>query len=215
MAAKTAVHELFRTPVWVVDLDQAVAVPINRRIMQMLDEMTGPRIAQRPNQTWQTRQDLHTSPEFAPLVQQLRQTTRAAIDFLEVEYEDFTITACWANINPPGAKHSGHTHPNNFLSGVYYVKTEKGADEISFFDPRPQAQVLMPKARKFNSFNGNVVTVETRPGRIVVFPSWLVHGVPANKSDDERISIAFNVMLTGFGDKMSKPLWEQTAVVEP
>ena len=215
MAAKTAVHELFRTPVWVVDLEPAVAVPINRRIEQMLNDMTGPRVATREGQTWQTRQDLHLAPEFAPLVEHLRQSARGALSFLDIEYEDFNLTGCWANINPPGAKHSGHTHPNNFLSGVYYVKSDKGADEISFFDPRPQAQVMMPKARKFNYFNGNVVTLETRPGRIVLFPAWLVHGVPRNKSGSERISVAFNIMLTGFGDTMSKPLWEQTAVTEP
>jgi hypothetical protein len=31
------------------------------------------------------------------------------------------ITGCWANVNPPGSYHPTHNHPNNFLSGVYYV----------------------------------------------------------------------------------------------
>ncbi|MEQ9643750.1 MAG: 2OG-Fe(II) oxygenase family protein [Alphaproteobacteria bacterium] len=211
----SAVHELFRTPVWVVDLDPKVAAPLNRQIMAMLDEMTGERVAKRAGQTWQTRQDLHTTKPLKPLVDHLRSTVRGALTFLDVEYEDFNITGCWANINPPGAKHSSHTHPNNYLSGVYYVKADKGADEINFYDPRAQASAIMPKARKFNYFNGNVVTVETKPGRIVVFPAWLVHGVPQNRSTAERVSIAFNVMLTGFGDAMSKPMWEQSAVSEP
>lgn len=213
--AGTSVHELFRTPVWVADLLPEAAVPINRRIVQMLDEITGPRVARRPGQTWQTRQDLHLSEPFKPLVEQIRQTVRGVLSFLDVEYEEFSITGCWANINPPGAKHSSHTHPNNYLSGVYYVQAGKGADAINFYDPRPQASVIMPKARKFNNFNGNVVTLETKPGRLVVFPAWLVHGVPQNRSSDERISVAFNIMLTGFGDAMSKPLWEQSAVGEP
>lgn len=213
--ASTAVHELFRTPLWVVDLEPAVAQPINRDIVRMLDEMTGERVAKRPGQTWQTRHDLHTTETFKPLVGHLRASAKGALSFLDVEYNDFSITGCWANINPPGAKHSSHTHPNNYLSGVYYVKADKGADAINFYDPRPQAGVIMPKAKKFNHFNGNTVTVDTKPGRIVMFPAWLVHGVPQNRSTAERISIAFNIMLTGFGDDMSKPMWEQSAVSEP
>ena len=30
---------------------------------------------------------------------------------------------------------------------------------------------------------------------IILFPSWLEHSVAENKSDDERITVAFNIML--------------------
>ena len=35
------------------------------------------------------------------------------------------ITGCWANINPPAAYHPTHNHPNNYLSGVYYVAVSR------------------------------------------------------------------------------------------
>jgi Putative 2OG-Fe(II) oxygenase len=32
-----------------------------------------------------------------------------------------------------------HQHPNNLLSGVYYVRTHPGADTMNFHDPRNQS----------------------------------------------------------------------------
>ena len=39
---------------------------------------------------------------------------------------------------------------------------------------------------------GQKVSVKIMPGMIVLFPSWLDHKVEKNKSDDERITFAFN-----------------------
>ena len=33
-------------------------------------------------------------------------------------------------------------------------------------------------------------------GRMYVFPSWLEHGVEANQSDRDRVSISFNVLIS-------------------
>ena len=41
-------------------------------------------------------------------------------------------------MNAPGAAHGLHSHPNNFLSGVYYVRVPSGGDTINFHDPRSQ-----------------------------------------------------------------------------
>ena len=41
------------------------------------------------------------------------------------------ITGCWANINASGASHAIHSHPNNFLSGKYYISTHPGADSVA------------------------------------------------------------------------------------
>jgi hypothetical protein len=35
----------------------------------------------------------------------------------------------------------------------------------------------------------------------------MVHSVDVNRSDSERISIAFNIMFTQFAEKMAHPLW--------
>ncbi len=101
---------------------------------------------------------------------------------MQVDYRDFAITGCWANFNPTGGQNSALTHPNNYVSGVYYVRTPAGADAIEFTDPRPGATAFMPRAKQLNRFNGNRMTVQVKPGRIVMFPAYLSHSVPANRT---------------------------------
>ncbi len=59
------------------------------------------------------------------------------------------ITGCWANVNPPGAYHPMHHHPNNYLSGVYHVSIPASGSQILFQDPRGQASMIMPKPRQY------------------------------------------------------------------
>jgi hypothetical protein len=42
---------------------------------------------------------------------------------------------------------------------------------------------------------------------LLMLPSYLEHSVGADTSDEERISVSFNVMFTAFGEGLSKPLW--------
>ena len=50
-----------------------------------------------------------------------------------------------------GAGHGIHQHPNNFLSGVYYVRTPEDADTINFHDPRSQTSILRPPVVKLTA----------------------------------------------------------------
>jgi len=40
-----------------------------------------------------------------------------------------------------------------------------------------------------------------------MFPSFMEHSVDANMSEEERISVSFNVMFSSFTRQLSKPLW--------
>ena len=50
----------------------------------------------------------------------------------------------------------------------------------------------MPDHLYFNS-GTEYVFIEPQEGMIMFFPSWLEHDVEPSKSDEDRISIAFNV----------------------
>jgi uncharacterized protein (TIGR02466 family) len=117
------------------------------------------------------------------------------------------FTGMWANINPPGASHSVHSHPNNYFAGIYYVQCGPKANVTRFYDPRAQVDVIVPPPRKRNAFNINLIQVEGKPGRLVLFPAWLQHDVPTNASARERITVSFNLMFPQFTERMSMPLW--------
>ncbi len=40
-----------------------------------------------------------------------------------------------------------------------------------------------------------------------MFPSWLIHSVTANTSDQLRISVNCNFMFSSFAETMSQPKW--------
>jgi len=117
---------------------------------------------------------------------------------LRVGNHDVSITGCWANINAPGAAHRMHAHPNNFLSGVYYVQVQDRADTINFHDPRAQTAVIRPAVTELTAYNTDQVVVAINTGTLIVFPAWLLHSVDTNQSELPRISISFNVMFGEF-----------------
>lgn len=121
--------------------------------------------------------------------------------------EPVEVTACWATVLARGAAHKLHSHPNNFLSGVYYVCNRPGADGINFHDPRRQTGVIRPPVVELTAENADQVVLEVHDGMLLMFPSYLEHSVDANASDEERGSVSFNVMFSSFTERLSKPLW--------
>ena len=110
---------------------------------------------------------------------------------------EIEITNMWGNILRPQSQraHAPHSHSNNFLSGVFYIKTSDDTSPILLFDPRPQSSVLNPRKKEYNRLNSDMAQFNSETGWGVVFPSWLVHWVPETK--DERISIAWNIIVRG------------------
>jgi uncharacterized protein (TIGR02466 family) len=127
--------------------------------------------------------------------------------FLRIGSQAVEITGCWATVLARGAAHKAHSHPNNFLSGVYYVRTRPGSDAINFHDPRTQAGVIRPPVVELTAENTDQVVVRVTNGTLLMFPSYLEHSVDANVNEEERISVSFNVMFSSFTEKLSKPLW--------
>jgi len=48
-------------------------------------------------------------------------------------------------------------------------------------------------------------------GKLLVFPAWFRHSVPPNGSDQERVSISFNIMFSSFTETVSPPKWQGLA----
>ena len=209
MIEKQEVQELFPTSIWIVDLKPAEAGPFNANLKAEIENIISPRPKVPAGSNWQTPQDLHTRPAFADFVKLVELAARGVARFLQIDQHPMTITGCWANINPPGAYHPTHNHPNNYLSGVYYVAVPESGSRIIFQDPRPL--MIMPKPRQFTRQTANAADAESRPGRLLIFPAWLRHSVPANDGQTERISISFNLMFKQFAETLAAPMWDPTA----
>jgi len=208
MFENTTAVPLFPTLVWLHELAADRYRPMNDRLAKEIDAIITPRPPLLPGGNWQTEQDLHEREGFAELLPYIHQATTGVLEFLEIEYESFDITGCWANVNPEGTPHTAHSHANNYLSGVYYVRTPAENDSISFHDPRPQPGIISPKVRQRNRHNTLLVNVPAKEGRLLLFPSWFEHSVVRNSGKGDRISISFNIMFPAFSERMSRPKWQ-------
>jgi uncharacterized protein (TIGR02466 family) len=210
MIEKQEVQELFPTPLWIVDLQPAAASVLNAKLKAEIERLIEPRPKISIGGNWQTSQDLHTKPAFAEFVKLVESTARGVTRFLQIDQYPLHITGCWANVNPPGSYHPIHHHPNNYLSGVYYVAVPSVGSQIDFQDPRAQASMIMPKPRQYSKLTVNGAYAQSKEGRLLIFPAWLKHTVPTNEGQSERISISFNLMFKNFSETMAAPLWDAT-----
>jgi uncharacterized protein (TIGR02466 family) len=198
------VLRLFPAFVWKAALPSAASRPIDAAIRGMLAELAPD--APAPGTLWQSGHALHRRAACAGLARVIEGAVREVLEFLKVGRREFEITGCWLNVAAPGGWHRMHSHPNNFLSGVYYVQVQEGADTIEFHDPRPQAGVLRPPVTELTAYNTDQVVVKVAVGTLLVFPAWLPHSVAPNASARERISASFNVMFRSLAE-LAKPLW--------
>ena len=97
-------------------------------------------------------------------------------------------------INPPGSRNNIHTHPYNYLSGVYYLKVPPKSGNLVFLEPKPQAEVLSPPKKKEASIHtAHSVDFEPKQNTLIFFPSWLQHEVKINNSNQDRVILSFNI----------------------
>ena len=209
MIEKQEAQELFPCPLWIVDLRAADAAALNAKLRAEIERIISPRPTIPAGSNWQTPQDLHTRAAFTPFIELVEKAARGVARFLQVDQYPMQVTGCWANINPHGAYHPTHHHPNNYLSGVYYVAVPPPGSRIFCQDPRPS--MIMPKPKQYTKFTANGANAQSKEGRLVIFPAWLKHTVPANDGQTERISISFNLMFKDFTESMAAPLWDATA----
>ena len=184
---------MFPTLVWKIELEAELREKIGVRALAALANLKRDLPPLAPGQGWQSVQSLHELDEFRDLVSCVHRVVPGILRFLRVGYDD-EITACWATVLARGAAHKVHLHPNNFLSGVYYVRTHPGADTINFHDPRNQSGILRPPVVELSAENTDQVVVKVKDGTMLVFPSYLQHSVDPSASNEERISISFNIM---------------------
>lgn len=133
----------------------------------------------------------HMIPQFAKHI--LEVSNNILTEIYRYRYSNIEITSMWANKLLKGETHAPHTHSNNILSGVFYLKS---GSPIQFYDPRPQAHVFHPYPVENNYENAGLFQFESDESWGFIFPSWLQHWVPPSTSD-ERISISWNILLRG------------------
>jgi uncharacterized protein (TIGR02466 family) len=103
------------------------------------------------------------------------------------------LDSLWINVMRQGAIHAPHIHPHAAVSGTYYVAVPERSGAIRFEDPR-LAMLMAAPPRKSGArrVNRTFVDVTPKPGLLLLWESWLRHGVERNAARGQRISVSFN-----------------------
>ena len=100
--------------------------------------------------------------------------------------------AAWGVVLSRRGHQLPHTHPSGWVSGVYDVKVPE-----SVHDPARNREGWIefgrPDARFTCVRDPRVRVIEPVEGTVLLFPSYVWHGTLPFDSDEERISIAFDV----------------------
>jgi uncharacterized protein (TIGR02466 family) len=104
------------------------------------------------------------------------------------------INECWVNVYGKGHSQEAHTHRNHVFSGIYYPKAPEGCGEVVFYSHLVD-QMLEPPITEMTPLNTPTFRVKPAPGRMVLFRSWLRHSVMPSEIEEDRISIAFNIVM--------------------
>ena len=183
---------MFITPVFTTELENNYNLEQKLYDLQKQDKVGSPKSNVKG---WHSKEDLYLHEGFKEVTQDIMFQAQECFNALSVERKyGPEMTGLWGMINPPGSRNNVHTHPYNYLSGVYYLKTPPKSGNLVFLEPKPQAEVLSPPKKKDASIHlAHSVDFEPKENTLIFFPSWLQHEVKINSSNEDRVILSFNI----------------------
>ncbi len=181
-------HNLFSTPVWESQFDleneklEAYALSLKNRPGADISNIGG-------YQSLKINFNNESFNVLGPLINQINEML-----FMISEKYNFRKTArvneLWININETGDYNMSHVHPGAVLSGVYYIKSN-GTGTLDIIRSKQESylwQSIVNENQNRETWSGT--SFVPKPGKVVVFPSWVEHAV--TPCEGQRISLAFN-----------------------
>ena len=193
---------LFPTPIWIDDdcgLDAKEITDFTYLVEK--EDPTGVKASNFGG--WQSSEfrtpHIQETP-LAKLYQRLMANAYESADGFGFTNYTLQLSNLWMNINRKGNYNHVHTHAGCILSGVYYAKVPNCCcGELKFIrDLKDQCLKEYWGCnenfdRHEHQHNFTEWYVQPRENLMILFPSWLMHSVDASSSDDDRISLSFNI----------------------
>ena len=153
------------------------AEEINRRILATFNELEAADFSSRTHFFGGRFENLYLERQRIPALDQvLDYAESCGRAILHYGHQPLRL-GFWFNAQGPGQGTSVHNHDENdeLLSGVYYIQVPDQSGELVLLDGQLTTR-LMPKA-----------------GHFLFFPPSLPHRVEVNQSQEQRLSLAFNL----------------------
>jgi len=188
----------FPTPIWWLDTDIDNA-PIAQLCNNLrAEDLEGRQISN--NGGWQSKDfKLQEHDEFTNFVDTVTDMSLSCLKdygFVDGAYKLEMLNG-WFNVNQKGNSNQIHTHSGSFISGTYYVQAEQDQSELIFYKNFTEDFIISSAGQieNYTGISGATCRYPPRTGRLILFPSYVPHGVMPSTSDNERISLAFNMRM--------------------
>lgn len=107
----------------------------------------------------------------------------------------WNVKEAWLNVLQPGGSQYMHSHANSFASGVIYLTPQHESSRTVFLRSMGGGSFVFKnegEGVEMNPYNADRwIMPEVAPGDMVLYPSYLIHGVPPNQGP-QRMTLAFN-----------------------
>jgi uncharacterized protein (TIGR02466 family) len=157
-------------------------------------------------------EQVHTDPTFAWIVGQVERHTTIYLQELGVDLSeiDLYIQRAWPIVSRMEQEVGSHCHNTAHISAVYYIKVPPEGTydpgRLVFFNDARVNEVspglgsentdIVAEDNYFNQLQTAYTPVE---GRLLLFPAKQRHAVTMNETDDLRVSLSFDIVITATG----------------
>ena len=112
--------------------------------------------------------------------------------------QEFMITTSWITECEPSQDCQLHNHRNSFYSGVYYYdEYENTSGNIKFENPVFSLNCFYVKSQESNIHNSHHWNIPPQKNKLLFFPSYLKHQIDKHDGENNRKSLAFNIVPIG------------------
>jgi len=115
----------------------------------------------------------------------------------DTTYKKVEVCNIWLNTMSKDSNSPNHRHYGYTFSGVYYVDCFTPDDKILFSRPT-NFKADIENIQEYIPVNSDAWTIPVSVGDIIIFPSYLEHGVPKIQGESMRRSIAFDVVVYNY-----------------
>ena len=146
-----------------------------------------------------------------PICQDLSNWIKGAFeDFathvMRYKHSGVQFTQSWLSYKHPNQLHKAHQHPNSLISGVFYYDIQEDDSPICFSKQsiginKPFLEPSYLTDYQDHPFSQDIIYFQPKPNDLIVFPSYINHGVPPNTTNRIRKCLGVNALTKGtFGD---------------
>lgn len=191
-------QDWWATPIWFFDIDET-SIDFNQAIKECYKEKDIDKEGRKRSNINGWQSDIIPFDKYKEIQKIIQLIVTSSITYKNIlgilDDLQLIIQDYWININDRRGYNMPHVHPGSILSGVLYLKAPQTCGDIKFFRNHTDQYALGDFTKNNNAYNFETISYVPQEKRVLVFPSHIVHSVDENKSDKDRISIAFNFVL--------------------